>query len=1008
MEVGDQIGRYVLEAPLGAGGLGEVWKARLTGPMGFQRSVAVKVIRLDQDDDEARAKHLGAQLVDEARLCGRLHHPNVVPFTDFGQEDGHFFAVMELVAGLNLREVIERSTDRGITIPTEVALSIAHQVARGLGYAHRLTDEDGKPLRVVHRDLKPENVMVSPEGAVRLLDFGIARSLSNLQRTCTGEAVIRGTPGYLTPDQVDVDKTIDGRTDLFALGLVLFELLVGRRLYRSTDLYGLLWEVARADFGRDLVELQCRAPEAVPLVTALLARDQEARPVSAVEVERRLEQLLGGRGGTSSIERFVALLKGAPPDRYETEHSLDPSGVPRFPPTLGVEPPVPVQPAPSEPRREPPPPVPAPLPSPGPSLSDRPRRRRRRLPFAWLLGLVALALVAIGVTVVLPARTGADRRPVVLGVELDGVDEDLARWTLERRLTDVASEVLAVDGGGEGLVLDGVVEPGGAVRWLGARRAGGALTDIARSAALDAARSTGADVAALPWTGGFTARLGFAEAGDSGFVDITSLRSLDGAPLPPLSDWPEDARRALARAVFGCAPPAVQQGPYVLRADVELDGTSGGEWLARGRSIRPEVFSTRMGLWLRSFEQLSSFDACLQQVPLPSVPEVLTGRRVLAGLLATGNSPTPPPRFPDNPSRLEDLEVRPPRLRLAASDVRVIYTSAAPQTAVDVARILEEVIPSIERCDEGLLLASGVLQEDRRAVLALDASGPRLTVDPDADAFILSGGVGGEAGLQADLQAPARKAVFDCVEATLGGVDWPEVDRLVLAELRFKLGPPPPLLPTERPVDVELATRAVTAALASRYMEVAACRQQLADAGAGADAELPRGWYAEVAADGSLERFAPHWRAPPTGDMAACMHWMREGLMLPETGRRVVVDPQGLGLPEEDLAALVTEADFEAAGTVSNLISPHLGSMRRCWEREMERAPDLSAARMELYFSILTTGRFSDIRISTDGGEMPGFADCIAEVLVPVRATVDPRGGEITVAGYPIRFSRSD
>ncbi len=305
---GDRVGRYQLRERLGAGGYGEVWRARLSGPQGFLREVAVKVIRLDGQGSEEVATRLATSLANEARLCGRLHHPNLVPVTDFGETDGSFFAVMELVPGISLRALLDRCAERGVPLPAGVALQIAGQVARGLRHAHELRGADGQPLGVVHRDLKPANVMLTREGLVKILDFGLARSLSNLERTRTADGAIRGTPRYLSPEQVRADGRIDGRSDLYALGLLLFELLMGRRLYRSGEIHALVYEITTRDFADDIEEAEGVAPGVGPLLTALLARDPADRPATAEEVDVALSTLSESHADSRELERFARAL----------------------------------------------------------------------------------------------------------------------------------------------------------------------------------------------------------------------------------------------------------------------------------------------------------------------------------------------------------------------------------------------------------------------------------------------------------------------------------------------------------------------------------------------------------------------------------------------------------------------------------------------------------------------------------------------------------------------------
>jgi eukaryotic-like serine/threonine-protein kinase len=219
-------GKYQLLTRLGQGGMAEVWKARLNGPGGFQRTVVIKRI----------LPHLAADpnfvnmFMSEARLSARLSHGNIVQVFEFGEENGEHFLAMEFVHGRDLASIIREHRPQG-PLPPGLCAYVVREVCRALAYAHSLTDDDGRPLRLIHRDISPSNVMIGFDGSVKLLDFGIAKALSESgDGTQTG--TLKGKFGYMAPEQLE-GQAFDHRADLFAVGVVLHEMLTGKRLFKG-------------------------------------------------------------------------------------------------------------------------------------------------------------------------------------------------------------------------------------------------------------------------------------------------------------------------------------------------------------------------------------------------------------------------------------------------------------------------------------------------------------------------------------------------------------------------------------------------------------------------------------------------------------------------------------------------------------------------------------------------------------------------------------------------------
>jgi tRNA A-37 threonylcarbamoyl transferase component Bud32 len=221
-------GKYRLLEPVATGGMAEVWRAEAPGAEGFVKEVALKLIRGDHD---ARGDFV-RMFIQEARRASRLTHANIVQVFEFDQVDGRYYIAMELVRGRTLREVVDRCRELGVRFGLARAVHVCAEVARALGYAHRLEDA-GRPAGLVHRDVSPQNVLLSFEGEVKLTDFGIARALGASEVTAPG--TVKGKLAYMAPEQAR-GEPVDARADVFAVGVLLWELCAGRRLFaRETD-----------------------------------------------------------------------------------------------------------------------------------------------------------------------------------------------------------------------------------------------------------------------------------------------------------------------------------------------------------------------------------------------------------------------------------------------------------------------------------------------------------------------------------------------------------------------------------------------------------------------------------------------------------------------------------------------------------------------------------------------------------------------------------------------------
>jgi tRNA A-37 threonylcarbamoyl transferase component Bud32 len=269
-------GKYRLLEQIGSGGMAEVWRAELPGPAGFVKDVALKLIRAES---EGRSEWV-RMFAQEARVASRLTHANVVQVFDFGEFEGRHYIAMELVRGRTLREVLRRCREMGLRLGVERAVHVCAEVARGLAYAHRY--EEGRPMGIVHRDVSPQNVLLSFEGEVKLADFGIARALGVAEATAPG--TVKGKGAYMAPEQAR-GEPVDGRVDIFALGVILWELCAGRRLFaRDSDAATLAALLSAAPPSAPSTWNEAVQPDLDALVLAALERDPARRTGSAEEL----------------------------------------------------------------------------------------------------------------------------------------------------------------------------------------------------------------------------------------------------------------------------------------------------------------------------------------------------------------------------------------------------------------------------------------------------------------------------------------------------------------------------------------------------------------------------------------------------------------------------------------------------------------------------------------------------------------------------------------------------
>jgi serine/threonine-protein kinase len=279
--VGTRLRDFEIVAPLRVGGMATLYLGRKQGVAGFAKLVAIKVVH----PHLARQAQFGQMFVDEALISARIEHPNVVHVTELGQQEGAYFLVMEYVHGAALSQLLAALAKRGRRLSPELAVHIAVRVAEGLHAAHDTLGDDGQPLHVVHRDISPQNVLLSARGHVKLIDFGIAKARGRVQQTTTTS--LKGKIRYMAPEQA-YGRPVDRRADVYALAVVLWEMLTMRRMFTADNDFALLDMVRSPNPPPPSTYLEGCPPALDEAVMHALRPDLDARTATAADFRREL------------------------------------------------------------------------------------------------------------------------------------------------------------------------------------------------------------------------------------------------------------------------------------------------------------------------------------------------------------------------------------------------------------------------------------------------------------------------------------------------------------------------------------------------------------------------------------------------------------------------------------------------------------------------------------------------------------------------------------------------
>jgi serine/threonine protein kinase len=308
-------GRYQLLQKLATGGMAEIYLARQQGPEGFAKLLVIKRILPHLAGNDEFVK----MFLDEARIAARLNHANVVQIFDLGAIDEHFFIAMEYLHGEDARRVWKQADKQHQPLPVPLACRIVMDACAGLDYAHKKLSDTGTPLNIVHRDVSPQNIIVTFEGGVKVVDFGIAKAAD--QSSVTRSGVVKGKYSYMSPEQA-AGKRVDARTDQFALGIVLYELVSGERLFkRNTDIETLK-AVERCQVPPPS-QVSRAVPESLdPIIMRALERDLDQRYPDCRAFQLALESWLLENRLPSSSSQLAGFLGGIYAERLDQEKRL--------------------------------------------------------------------------------------------------------------------------------------------------------------------------------------------------------------------------------------------------------------------------------------------------------------------------------------------------------------------------------------------------------------------------------------------------------------------------------------------------------------------------------------------------------------------------------------------------------------------------------------------------------------------------------------------------------------
>ncbi len=341
-----RFGKYLLLEKLATGGMAQLYRAKIIGVQGFEKFIAIKMIL----PHLAEEKELVSSFIDEAKLAALLNHQNIVQIYDFGELEGSNFITMEYLFGKDLRAILAKAREFDMPLGLEYGLFVTSRICAGLEYAHTVKDFQGTPLNIIHRDISPQNVIVTYQGDVKIVDFGIAKAAT--QSTATQVGMIKGKVAYMSPEQA-AGKPVDHRSDIFSLGILLYELVTGFKLFKGEDTLQILARVREADFDSPELVVGGLPPKLYAILNRALAKDVGERYQSCAEMLADIEEALYEQGLRPSARGLAQYMRNLFEKEITAEEALmrDAAGAPN--PEEAVRPEAVPEPAP--PKQEAPP-----------------------------------------------------------------------------------------------------------------------------------------------------------------------------------------------------------------------------------------------------------------------------------------------------------------------------------------------------------------------------------------------------------------------------------------------------------------------------------------------------------------------------------------------------------------------------------------------------------------------------------------------------------------------------
>ncbi len=306
-----QFGKYQLLDKIAVGGMAELFRAKLTGAQGFEKLIAIKKILPNLSGEES----LLSAFIDEAKLAALLHHENIIQIYDFGSMDDQYFIAMEYLFGKDLRTITRTARKKDLALGMENILYIVSRICDGLDYSHNLKDLQGKPLKIIHRDINPQNILITYEGQVKIIDFGIAKAASH--NTKTRENLIKGKLAYMSPEQAN-GQQIDHRSDIFSTGIILYELLAARRMFTGETMQ-VLSLVRDAQYDPPEEVIADLPSKLNAILRQALAKDPDDRYQSASEMLADIEEFMFELSLRPNARSFAGYMKELFEEEYAEE-----------------------------------------------------------------------------------------------------------------------------------------------------------------------------------------------------------------------------------------------------------------------------------------------------------------------------------------------------------------------------------------------------------------------------------------------------------------------------------------------------------------------------------------------------------------------------------------------------------------------------------------------------------------------------------------------------------------